>query len=362
MIPRTAKENKLIGEELAGREQELSKLQPYSSNDPLAQLRTFREEVKRAAKDGKDTILIPSGETAMKIEGLGSRENWYNVRDSGHVTSLGSSLAEADLKVGKPIIQQGTGGETWIITDILGDGKFKAVPKDVYESMEFGNEFTRGVRNIAQEETFDISGKVDTKHFVYKLNEEAIPREARKMGLNVEGKVKEGQGEYWKIKLPKERGRMPVEAFGVVPIGLGLNNQFGSQQSEEEIPTETSNVIKPQSSFEARRVGGTLFGELSSPGNEEEARDILSTIVNRAQQKGVSLQQVITEPSQYDAYRGTQYMNYMSGKLDYPSKKKAEIVDKLIKELMNGTFEPTTDMTGFKHNGPFKLDNDFGQQ
>src|SRR3990167_6463897 len=57
--------------DIVGRLDELSKLQPYSSNDPLAQLRTFREEVKRAAKDGKDTILIPSGETAMKIEGLG---------------------------------------------------------------------------------------------------------------------------------------------------------------------------------------------------------------------------------------------------------------------------------------------------
>ena len=115
--------------------QGIDKLQPYSSNDPLAHLRTFREEVKRAAKDGKDTILIPSGETAMKIK-----------------------------------------------------------------------------------ETFDISGKVDTQHFVYKLNESAIPKEARKMGLIVEGKVKADNGEWWKIKIPKERGKMPVEAFGAFPL------------------------------------------------------------------------------------------------------------------------------------------------
>jgi hypothetical protein len=76
-------------------------------------------------------------------------------------------------------------------------------------------------------ETFDISGKVDTQHFVYKLNEEAIPREARKMGLEVEGKIDlagtldsknpfkaSRYGTWWKIKIPPERAGMPVEAYG----------------------------------------------------------------------------------------------------------------------------------------------------
>ena len=81
-------------------------------------------------------------------------------------------------------------------------------------------------------ETFDISGKVDTQHFVYKLNESAIPKEARKMGLEVEGKfyvdergnlMRGGdptgyKGEWWKIKIPKERARFPVEAFGITPL------------------------------------------------------------------------------------------------------------------------------------------------
>ena len=79
---------------------------------------------------------------------------------------------------------------------------------------EFPNEYNSSI------ETFDISGKVDTQHFVYKLNEEAIPREARKMGLEVIGKIKEGVGEYWKIKIGKERARMPVEALGVAPLLL----------------------------------------------------------------------------------------------------------------------------------------------
>ena len=76
-------------------------------------------------------------------------------------------------------------------------------------------------------ETFDISGKVDTQHFVYKLNEEAIPREARKMGLEVEGKIKADNGDWWKIKVPKEMSKLPVSAYGGTQVeillkGLGL--------------------------------------------------------------------------------------------------------------------------------------------
>ena len=224
-IVRQAKEN-------IGKSQEYAKLAQYESNDPLAHLRTFREEVKRAAKDGKDTILIPSGETAMKIEGLGETQTfkWAN----------GQIAESKDLKTGYNIFDKNN-NDHWIITDILGDGKFKAVhstqiyenvpdiknatgifkPDDVVELSNgkfYQKRFT---------ETFDISGKVDTKHFVYKLNEEAIPREARKMGLIVE-KVQNLNkadpfimttretvpGSWWKIKIPKEHSKLPIEAFG----------------------------------------------------------------------------------------------------------------------------------------------------
>ena len=212
----------------ASRVTELSKLSAYSSNDPLAHLRTFREEVKRAAKDGKDTLLIPNGRTAMEIEGLGVTQRWTD-KD-------GMQLLTAELKIGKEIRVAGTDGENWIITDVLGDGKFKAVPKntlqtlvenrdikfdtmDIEDALSYINQHDKVQLNSAIE-TFDISGKVDTKHFVYKLNEEAIPKEARKQGLIVEGKITQDNGEWWKIKIPKERAKMPVEAFGILPIAV----------------------------------------------------------------------------------------------------------------------------------------------
>ena len=211
---------------------EIAKLEPYSSNDPLAQLRTFREEVKRAAKDGKDTLLIPSGETAMKIEGLGSVRNW------GITGQHGSTLKPDQLKVGMSVFDRGQQGD-WIITDVLGEGKFKAVPKGAYERAETQFRASPNVYGtideqlVSRKETFDISGKVDTKHFVYKLNEESIPREARKMGLEVEGNYQipgfEEEGVWWKIQIPKERGNIAVEAFGHAKIGtiIGAGTALG---------------------------------------------------------------------------------------------------------------------------------------
>jgi len=227
----------------------LAKLEPYSSNDPLAQLRTFREEVKRAAKDGKDTLLIPSGETAMKIEGLGEQAKWFFTNKTGEGTrKITSGNLTAD-SIGKNIVNDASGND-WIITDILGEGKFKAMPKEHFDSFAE----SKGVQNLSGEdlmsyaeqhatknfwgskETFDISGKVDTQHFVYKLNEEAIPREARKMGLNVEGKINVDNGDWWKIKIPPERAGMPIEAFGAIPL-MGALQQNQADYNKNKTST-----------------------------------------------------------------------------------------------------------------------------
>jgi hypothetical protein len=215
------------------REAELSKLASYKFNDPLAQLRTFREEVKRAAKDGKDTILIPSGETAMKIEGLGEGDIWTLPRDAQ--TRIGGlediarrTLNNERLKVGLEVKRFGE-NDRWIITDVLENGRFKAVPKTAADEAEKNGVSLVSMSNEFKE-SFDISGKANTSHFVYKLNEEAIPKEARKQGLIVEGRVEQDNGEWWKIKIPKERADMPVEAFGAAPFMMMNREEKDKQQ------------------------------------------------------------------------------------------------------------------------------------
>ena len=244
-----------IRERVLSRKAELSKLSAYESNDPLAQLRTFREEVKRAAKDGKDTILIPSGKTAMKIEGLGEEYmNAWEIIPAGRKNiaigdfEMVNFLTKDSMKVGQEISRENMvpDNQRWIITDVLGDGKIKAITRDgmamrlgIGESAlsDMTNErLVKAVNNSpaleSAKETFDISGKVDTKHFVYKLNEEAIPREARKMGLEVVGKIKEGQGDWWKIKINPERGKLPVEAFGAIPFLPQFANPNDSREEQ----------------------------------------------------------------------------------------------------------------------------------
>jgi hypothetical protein len=218
------------------RMQDLAKLENYESNDPLAHLRTFREEVKRAAKDGKTTLLTPTGKTAMKIEGLGVQTDVWRIGDNYKNADL-LTMRNRNLTsevVGKTIFREGNENDAWIITDILGDGKFKAMPTTSLDDVEM--KFVKaGKLDEAQSyrtkekpdfnsldrmtETFDISGNVDTKHFVYKLNEDSIPKEARRMGLEVE-KIEQDGAEWWKISVPKERANMPTEAF--VFAGLGL--------------------------------------------------------------------------------------------------------------------------------------------
>jgi len=76
------------------RRKELSKLKQYT--DPTAHFRMVREEIATAAKDGKTKLQFPTGETAMKIEGLGDTRNFvYFKKDA----MLPTELKVEDMKV-----------------------------------------------------------------------------------------------------------------------------------------------------------------------------------------------------------------------------------------------------------------------
>lgn len=227
------------------RRTDAQKLQQY--NDPTAHFRMIREEIKKASQDGKDKLQFPTGETAMKIEKLGQGEanrfiELYDdietpggMRPSGHRV-----LKDKNLEVGMRIAEDGDHGSQWIITDVLGDGKFKAVPKDVYDraneivkaKMQGNSDpnysFTHeNVPNFASsQETFDISGKVDTNNPIYKFYEKDVAKYLNKFGGK---RVVDDKGVSWiEIPITKEQGKAPVEAFGkstpnVLLWGAGLS-------------------------------------------------------------------------------------------------------------------------------------------
>jgi hypothetical protein len=205
----------------------LQKLQQY--NDPTAHFRMVREELKKAAQDGKTKVQFPTGETAMKIEGLGERNNWeINTTDRSGAPFIAKAEI-GDLKVGQQISQQR--GDDWIITDVLGDGKFKAVPMREMESIaEMANttidklpksEFKDYAR--ASQETFDISGKVDTNNPIYKFYEKDLGRYL-KNNFNAQTVV-DKQGVKWmEVPITKDMADKPVTAFGKIatsPLVIG---------------------------------------------------------------------------------------------------------------------------------------------
>lgn len=211
-------ENEFYGQ----RDNEISKLSQY--NDPTAHFRMVREEIRKAAQDGKTKLQFPTGETAMKIEGLGNDSGmWYNIREDGNT---GLNLKESDLKVGKEI-KSGPPGN-WIITDVLGNGKFEAAPKRLIEKTRsempgYGEEFRYKIpiekvidflnqNNRGWAESFDISGKVDTSNPIYRFYEKDLGKYLKNNYNAVP--VTDDKGVTW-MEVPVNPGYadLPVPAF-----------------------------------------------------------------------------------------------------------------------------------------------------
>lgn len=198
--------------------QEMQKLEPYRNT---WHERVIREEIKQAAKDGKTKLQFPTGKTAMEIEGLGRAEDrWTIPIDEAH--PRGQDLSPENLQVGLnvraghgPFVQQ------WIITDVLGDGKFKAVDPSTLSGIAHPGrpipiKTSDGTRyfNPSLAETFDISGKVDTDNPIYKFYE----KEVGKYLINKFGatKIKDPQGvDWWEVKVDPKLKSKPIDVFSL---------------------------------------------------------------------------------------------------------------------------------------------------
>lgn len=231
---------------------EKQKLQQY--NDPTAHFRMVREEIKKAAQDGKTKLQFPTGETAMRVEGLGERNVWNTVKkvNEDGVPSQWSKTEISDLKVGQEIMQEGS-RDNWIITDVLGDGKFKAMPKEHFDSFAE----SKGVQDLTgqdlisyaeqhgtpnfwgSKETFDISGKVDTNNPIYKFYEKDMQKYLNKFGGK---RVVDENGVSWiEIPITKAQGEAPVEAFGKIKVNplfvgaaLGTGGALGATYIKDQ--------------------------------------------------------------------------------------------------------------------------------
>ncbi len=189
------------------------KLRQY--NDPTAHFRMVREEVKQAAKDGKTKLQFPTGETAMKIEGLGEQNNWSFFPEETPDKLV--DLKPSDLKVGLEINMSDRASH-WVVTEITGDGKFNAIPMRKLQNVT-GEGIPEKLRNPSisnYTEAFDISGKVDTSNPIYRFYEKDLGRYLKN---NYDAKpVTDDKGVTWyEVPITKEMATLPVPAFNERP-------------------------------------------------------------------------------------------------------------------------------------------------
>ena len=194
-----------ITAQIPERNKELERLTPYRNT---FWERLIREEVRQATIEGKTRLQFPTGETAMKIEGLGTREDaWAFLNPDENANETYIYLNKDNMSVGMNITDSAF--TEWVITDVLGDGKFKAVQKDrgdfraeegvMQDFDEEGGEISVPIPEDIKE-TFDISGKVDTNNPIYKFYEKDV---ARYLKNNYKAEtVTDEQGVTWnEIKL-----------------------------------------------------------------------------------------------------------------------------------------------------------------
>lgn len=259
------------------KEKEVAKLEQYKN--PTIHFRGVREEIKKAVDDGIEKLQFPTGETAMKIEGLGQGQEarWVYQNNEGR----NKKLLPEDLKVGLGIYD----GDNWIITDVLGDGKFKAVPKGylyrINDKPELISKLAGSpvgeikvngeLKNYYPEsmaEQFDISGKVDTSNPIYKFYENDL---AKYVKNNYDAKlVTDDKGVTWnEVTITPQMGG-PVTAFKAVdPKTFDYDYDITPAQAQKEI-------LKLFSPDEIRLITGNQvdIAKLSGYGDEEFADEI----------------------------------------------------------------------------------------
>lgn len=118
------------------------------------------------------------------------------------------------------------------------------------------------------------------------------------------------------------------------------------------------------SPFDTKEFAPIVFGEVSNRPAEKqelEARVILTTALNRMKahkERGreKSLDDILTEPNQYQAYKGEQYNIHRTGSSSASDAQKKQatdaIVAKLLEEVRGGTFKPLSERAYYYQHAP----------
>ena len=174
----------------------------------------YNKQVKNIVEDltgGKVEVL----DMGLPIEKV-SKE--WRVVKTGKAPYTFEKLTPQNIKVGTEVHSTIGSGDSYIITDILGDGEFKAVPKDIAETETkyLSNGWTRESKIEHAKQTFDISTKTTTQQGI------KITPKIRAKVLGEALEIKTSGKQFDEVpqtpKLPPELepvlGKKPVEKTG----------------------------------------------------------------------------------------------------------------------------------------------------
>lgn len=262
------------------------KLNQY--NNPSAHFRMVREEIKRAADDRMEKLQFPTGETAMKVEGLGEADRFGIV---GTDDLLGPELVETGLHV------DGPGGRYYISED-LGNGRFRAIEESIFDDVMEGapnKDMEAFVDDAAENnvehlfETFDVSGNMDKNSPIYKFYEKDLQKYLKK---NYDAqRIIDDQGVEWMEVKIKPEHREPVNSFGKIDAktllatagtggGLAALAAFGPQDEKTDFGMGSSLPKKKVDAVEVRDVGDQGYPEGFPPpkGKNKFGKDITMVV------------------------------------------------------------------------------------
>ena|GEM_PF-3202771 len=235
------------------------KMKPLQSYENTWHERIIREEIKKAAQDGKTKLLFPTGETAMKVEGLSQKinlteiQNFINSNKSGIVKAFDVPYNVVDTPQGEMVVLEnfttpetgliGVPLETWnkrlkIIKEEYADYRLGDDSKKRYEDDSVFDIFLDDILDYT-ETLYDAKGEFDKNDPIYKFYEKDVAKYLKRIDPQVKT-ITDKQGVTWnEVSINKERAKMPVEAFGVIggiiASALGGEAQAAPPKDEDAV-------------------------------------------------------------------------------------------------------------------------------
>ncbi len=215
-----AMEEKMTGKFDQERLDNLKKAEPYKNtwHELL-----IRKQIQSSSKDGYTKLQYPTGANALEIEGLGKADS-FKIFKGDFVTTATAENIEVGAEVAftADMLREDVDNAKYVITEVLEAGKFKAISKHSqfpnktgYLSPELGYKPVPNKEDLVykntDEESFDISGKVDTNNPIYKYYESTVYNYLKK--IKEVNRVTDAQGREWfEVSITKSDSD-PVMAF-----------------------------------------------------------------------------------------------------------------------------------------------------